>query len=194
MMIALVALPVVALADFGEGASVSDILRDIDPNRRSLFGGTSALAIIAAAAWGLGYFGQPHIIVRCMAIRAVKDIPTARFTGLAWMGISLVGAIAVGLIGRAWFSVHATPLTDPATVFIVLGQVLLHPLALGFLLSAILAAIMRTISAQLLVPGSALTEAFNRLFVRRQAGATELVHSDSLSIGAGAGGCVIAAH
>src|SRR3546814_9527861 len=61
MMIALVALPVVALADFGEGASVSDILRDIDPNMLSLFGGTSALAIISAAAWGLGYFGQPHI-------------------------------------------------------------------------------------------------------------------------------------
>src|SRR3546814_13005616 len=79
----------------------------------SLFGGTSALAIISAAAWGLGYFGQPHIIVRFMAIRSVKDIPTARFIGLAWMGISLVGALAVGLIGRAWFSVHATPLTDP---------------------------------------------------------------------------------
>src|SRR3546814_5859869 len=84
------------------------------------------------------------------------------------MGISLGGAIAVVLIGRAWFSVHATPLTDPETVFIVLGQVLLHPLALGFLLSAILAAIMSTISAQLLVTGSSLTEDFYRLCVRRQ--------------------------
>lgn len=182
MMIALVALPVVALADFGEGASVGDILRDIDPNMLSLFGGTSALAIVSAAAWGLGYFGQPHIIVRFMAIRSVKDIPTARFIGLAWMGISLVGAIAVGLIGRAWFSAHATPLADPETVFIVLGQVLLHPLALGFLLSAILAAIMSTISAQLLVTGSSLTEDFYRLFVRRQAGETEVVTVGRLSI------------
>src|SRR3546814_20395462 len=107
-----------------------------------------------------------------MAFRSVKDIPTARFIGLAWMGISLVGAIAVGLIGRAWFSVHATPLTDPETVFIVLGQVLLHPLALGFLLSAILAAIMSTISAPLLVTGSSLTAAFYRLFVRGTVGGT----------------------
>src|SRR3546814_2307512 len=74
----------------------------------SLFGGTSALAIISAAAWGLGYFGQPHIIVRFMAIRSVKDIPTARFIGLTWMGISLIGAIAVGLIGRAWRSEEHT--------------------------------------------------------------------------------------
>src|SRR3546814_1541083 len=148
----------------------------------SLFGGTSALAIISAAAWGLGYFGQPHIIVRFMAIRSVKDIPTARFIGLAWMGISLVGAIAVGLIGRAYFSVHATPLTDPETVVIVLGQVLLHPLALGFLLSAILAAIMSTISAQLLVTGSSLTEDFYRLFVRRDAGEREIVTVGRLSV------------
>src|SRR3546814_3600358 len=132
----------------------------------SLFGGTSALAIISAAAWGLGYFGQPHIIVRFMAIRSVKDIPTARFIGLTWMGISLIGAIAVGLIGRAWFSAHATTIDDPETVLIVLGQVLLHPLALGFLLSAILAAILSTISAQLLVTGTSLTAGNGRASCR----------------------------
>src|SRR3546814_9608802 len=104
MMIALIALPVVALADFdggGGGASIGDILRDIDPNMLSLFGDTSALAIISAAAWGLGYFGQPHIIVRIMAIRSVKDIPTAGFIGLNWTGLTLNDAIAAGLLGRA---------------------------------------------------------------------------------------------
>src|SRR3546814_16438497 len=98
------------------------------------------------------------------------------------MGISLIGAMAVGLIGCEWFSAHAMTVDDPETVFIVLGQVLLHPLALGFLLSAILAAIMSTISAQLLVTGSSLTEDFYRLFVRREAGAREVVTVGRLSI------------
>ncbi len=182
MMIALIAVPLVALTHFGQSASICDILRDIDPDMLSLFGGTSLLAVISAAAWGLGYFGQPHIIVRFMAIRSVKDIPTARFIGLSWMLISLIGAIAVGLVGRAWFAAHATPIDDPETVFILLGQVLLHPLALGFLLSAILAAIMSTISAQLLVTGSSLTEDFYRLFVRRDAGETEIVTVGRLSV------------
>ena len=182
MMIALVAVPLVALTHFDQSASIGDILRDIDPDMLSLFGGTSLLAVISAAAWGLGYFGQPHIIVRFMAIRSVKDIPTARFIGLSWMLISLIGAIAVGLVGRAWFAAHATPIDDPETVFILLGQVLLHPLALGFLLSAILAAIMSTISAQLLVTGSSLTEDFYRLFVRRDAGETEIVTVGRLSV------------
>src|SRR3546814_690907 len=128
-----------------------------------------------------------------MAIRSVKDIPTARFIGLTWMGISLIGAIAVGLIGRAWFSAHATPIDDPETVFIVLGQVLLHPLALGFLLSAILAAIMSTISAQLLVTGSSLTEDFYRLFVRREAGEREVVTVGRLSLVAVAAGAMLLA-
>src|SRR5690606_34492715 len=182
MMIALVALPVVALADFGKGASVGGILRDIDPNMLSLFGGTSALAIISAAAWGLGYFGQPHIIVRFMAIRSVKDIPTARFIGLAWMGISLLGAIAVGLIGRAFAESNGMAVADPETIFILLGETLFHPLLFGFLLSAILAAVMSTISAQLLVTGSSLTEDFYRLFIRRAASERAIVTVGRLSV------------
>lgn len=182
MMIALAVVPVVALADFDPATSVGAVLRGIDPGMTSFFAGTTALGIVSAAAWGLGYFGQPHIIVRFMAIRSVKDIPTARVIGLSWMAISLIGAIAVGLIGRAWFTAHATPLDDPETVFILLGQVLLHPLALGFLLSAILAAIMSTISAQLLVTGSSLTEDFYRLFVRRNAGEKEVVLVGRLSV------------
>src|SRR3546814_5416049 len=98
------------------------------------------------------------------------------------MGISLIGAMAVGLIGCEWFSAHAMTVDDPETVFILLGQVLLHPLALGFLLSAILAAIMSTISAQLLVTGSSLTEDFYRLFVRRDAGEREIVTVGRLSV------------
>ncbi len=187
MMIALIVVPVAALAGLPEGSSAGAILRGIDPDMTSLFGGTSALAIISAAAWGLGYFGQPHIIVRFMAIRSVKEIPIARRIGMTWMGISLLGAIAVGLVGRAYAESNGIAVADRETIFILLGQILFHPLVFGFLLSAILAAIMSTISAQLLVTGSSLTEDFYRLFVRRAAGEREIVTVGRLSVVAVAG-------
>jgi SSS family solute:Na+ symporter len=187
MMLALIVVPVAALLGLPEGSDAGAILRGIDPNMTSLFAGTTALGIVSAAAWGLGYFGQPHIIVRFMAIRSVKDIPTARRIGMTWMGISLAGAIAVGLIGRAFAQTNGMVVADPETIFILLGETLFHPLVFGFLLSAILAAIMSTISAQLLVTGSSLTEDFYRLFVRRDAGEREIVTVGRLSVVAVAG-------
>ncbi len=182
MMLALVAVPLAALSGLPAGSSAGATLRGTDPGMTSLFGGTTTLAIVSAAAWGLGYFGQPHIIVRFMAIRSVKDIPTARRIGMTWMGISLLGAIAVGLIGRAFAESNGMAVPDPETIFILLGETLFHPLLFGFLLSAILAAIMSTISAQLLVTGSSLTEDFYRLFVRRAASEREIVTVGRLSV------------
>ncbi|MBP6581192.1 MAG: sodium:proline symporter, partial [Sphingorhabdus sp.] len=75
MAIALIVVPLMAWQGLPAGLSVGDTLRVIDPNMTSLFAGTTALGILSTAAWGLGYFGQPHIIVRFMAIRSVKDIP-----------------------------------------------------------------------------------------------------------------------
>jgi SSS family solute:Na+ symporter len=103
------------------------------------------------------------------------------------MGISLIGAIAVGLIGRAFAESNGMAVADPETIFILLGETLFHPLLFGFLLSAILAAVMSTISAQLLVTGSSLTEDFYRLFVRRDAGEREIVTVGRLSVVAVAG-------
>ncbi len=182
MMVALVVVPIAAWNGLDAGISVVEILNGVDPKLTSFFAGTTALGIISALAWGLGYFGQPHIIVRFMAIRSVKDIPAARFIGLTWMGISLMGAIGVAMIGRAYLTYRGATLDDPETIFIILGQMLLPPLLLGFLLSAILAAVMSTISAQLLVTGSSLTEDFYRLFVRRNAGERELVAVGRLSV------------
>jgi len=182
MMVALIVVPAAALLGLPEGSSARATLDAIDPDMTSLLGGTTALAIASAAAWGLGYFGQPHIIVRFMAIRSVKDIPTARRIGMSWMGISLLGAIAVGLIGRAFAESNGMAVADPETIFILLGETLFHPLLFGFLLSAILAAVMSTISAQLLVTGSSLTEDFYRLFIRRAASEREIVTVGRLSV------------
>lgn len=182
MMLALIIVPVVAWGALDADVGPWTILQRIDPNMTSFFAGTTALGIVSTVAWGLGYFGQPHIIVRFMAIRRVEDMPTARRIGLTWMAVSLIGACAVGLIGKALLSYDAIGIEDPETVLVVLGNMLLHPLVFGLLLAAILAAVMSTLSAQLLVTGASLAEDFYRLFVRRDASEREVVTVGRLSV------------
>jgi solute:Na+ symporter, SSS family len=187
MAIALVVVPLMAWQGLSEGVSLGTALNAIDPNMTSLFAGTTALGIISTAAWGLGYFGQPHIIVRFMAIRSVEEMPIARNICMAWMAITLAGAVLVGLIGRVYAQSEGLAVADPETIFILLAGELFAPVAVGFLLAAILAAIMSTISAQLLVTGSSLTEDVYRLFIRREASEKEIVTIGRLSVVAVAG-------
>lgn len=177
MMLALVIMPAVVL--FGEGGGgftqASETLATVDPNFLSLFQGLTLIGFISTVAWGLGYFGQPHIIVRFMAIRSVKDVPTARNIGMSWMAISLAGAVALGVFGRAYVERNGLVLDDAETLFIVLSNLLFHPLVTGFLYAALLAAVMSTISSQLLVASSSLTEDFYRLFLNKKADDKTLV-------------------
>ncbi len=163
MFVALIAVPITAYSllggDFATMIATAEANRQLAPGALSnLFEGIAPMAIISAAAWGLGYFGQPHIIVRFMAIRSVKDLPVARRINMTWMIGGLIGAIATGYIGAAWFAQDAYALKDSETVFIMLSRILFHPLIYGFILAAILAAIMSTISSQLLVTSSSLSE------------------------------------
>lgn len=182
MFIALVLVPVVAIQHLGGITEVNQIVTSINPELMHWVSGTSALAIISALSWGLGYFGQPHIIVRFMAIRSVKDIKTARHIGMSWMLVTIVGAVMTGFVGIAYVAKTQMTLSDPETIFIVFSQLLFHPLISGFLLAAILAAIMSTISSQLLVTSSSLTEDFYKTFVNRSASQTELVIVGRLSV------------
>jgi SSS family solute:Na+ symporter len=182
MAIALVIVPILAWQGLPDDVSLASALTVIDPDLTSLFAGTTALGILSTAAWGLGYFGQPHIIVRFMAIRSVNEMPIARNICMAWMAISLAGAVLVGLIGRVYAHSNGLGVADPETIFILLAGELFAPVAVGFLLAAILAAIMSTISAQLLVTGSSLTEDVYRLFIRRDAGEKEVVAVGRLSV------------
>lgn len=175
MFLALVLVPVVAMIQVGGPAETAEIIRTVDPTRFDLLAGTSAIGIVSALAWGLGYFGQPHIIVRFMALRSVRDVPAARRIGMSWMIVSLLGALGTGLTGLAYATANGLSVADPETIFIILSDVLFDPLISGFLLAAILAAIMSTISSQLLVSSSSLTEDFYGLFVRRSASQKELV-------------------
>ncbi|MFZ5746128.1 MAG: sodium/proline symporter PutP [Pseudomonadota bacterium] len=182
MFVAMILVPIVALSGAGGWESAGEAIRSVDPARLDWFAGASALGMVSALAWGLGYFGQPHIIVRFMAIRSVRDVPTARNIGMSWMLVTLVGALATGLAGLAYMTENSLPLDDPETIFIVLSQLLFNDWVSGFLLAAILAAIMSTISSQLLVSSSSLTEDYYRQFVRRDASQKELVLVGRLSV------------
>ncbi|MEQ8733319.1 MAG: sodium/proline symporter PutP [Rhodospirillaceae bacterium] len=175
MFIALILVPVVTLTQIGGIGELGPQLTAIDPTLTDWFAGTTVLGIISSMAWGLGYFGQPHIIVRFMAIRTIKDVAVARHIGMFWMVVTVIGAVLTGMVGLVYVTNTQAVVDDPETIFIVLSQVLFHPLISGFLLAAILAAIMSTISSQLLVSSSSLTEDFYKTFLRRNASQTELV-------------------
>lgn len=169
MLFAMIIVPIVALTDLGGVTATTNAIRAIDPSMLDITSGMTVLGVVSLLAWGLGYFGQPHIIVRFMAIRSVKDIPTARNIGMSWMIISLIGACVTGIAGRAYVQKTSMTITDPETIFLVFTQFLFHPLVSGFLLAAILAAIMSTISSQLLVVSSSLTKDVYKLFFDKEA-------------------------
>lgn len=184
MMLALIIMPIVILTT-GQGdglVAAGDRLAEIDPNYLSLFDGLTVIGFFSAIAWGLGYFGQPHIIVRFMAVRSVKDVAKARNIGMTWMAISVLGAVGLGILGRAYIERNGIAIDDPETIFMVLADLLFHPLLTGFLYAALLAAIMSTISSQLLVSSSSLTEDFYRLFMNKKASQTQLVKIGRLCV------------
>jgi SSS family solute:Na+ symporter/sodium/proline symporter len=117
-----------------------------------------------------------------MAIRSLADIKVARRIGMSWMLVTVIGAVMTGLFGYIYVTNTSVTLDDPETIFIFLSQILFHPILAGFLLAAILAAIMSTISSQLLVCASSLSEDFYKNFFRRGASQTELVLIGRLSV------------
>ena len=231
MFVALILVPVVTimqLGGFGPTVTALDTLSvDMGGWDKSYLSmipqeslGLAAIGIISTMSWGLGYFGQPHIIVRFMAVRTLKDVATMRRIGMTWMLITVIGAVLTGAAGLAYvksqniqvaddvpvarvveapaetttfdalenidttgaFDDGQVVLGDEETIFILLSQVIFHPYIAGFLLAAILAAIMSTISSQLLVSSSSLTEDFYKIFLRRGASQKELVLVGRLSV------------
>ena len=179
MIFALLLTPVFVVLGTGGVAESVALVEQVDPSKLDFLKGASVVGVISLLAWGLGYFGQPHILARFMAAESARAIPAARRIGMTWMIACLAGAVAVGFFGVAYFAAHpdqAAPVTANAErVFIELSTRLFNPWIAGILLSAILAAIMSTLSCQLLVCSSALTEDFYKGFVRTRAGQRELV-------------------
>jgi len=192
MLLALIVIPIAALFEIGGWNEAIQIVGQINPEHFNMVKGIGFLAIISSVAWGLGYFGQPHIIVRFMAIKSAKDVPKARLIGMTWMVLGLYGAILTGFIGLAFISSQDVAmlsnlginvitengiqvLEDPEKIFIAFSQILFNPFVSGVLLAAILAAIMSTIDSQLLVSSSAVAEDFYKSIFRRKATDKELI-------------------
>ncbi|TDS79440.1 sodium/proline symporter PutP [Comamonas sp. JUb58] len=180
MITALLLAPVIAwLAVQGQLQPGQDLHAIVSAEKFDLLRGASVAGIVSLLAWGLGYFGQPHILVRFMAASSVQTIPAARRISMTWMVLCLGGAVAVGFIGIPYFAAHpegaAAVNANAETVFMEITKQLFNPWIAGALLAAILAAVMSTLSCQLLVCSSALTEDIYRVFLRKQASQTELV-------------------
>jgi len=129
--------------------------------------------IISSMAWGLGYFGQPHILVRFMSIKSIEKLKKSMSIAIIWVFLSLSGAVTVGFIGIAMFNNLADG--EEEKVFIYMISELFNPWFGGILLAAIFSAIMSTIDSQLLVSSSALSEDFYNKVIRKEASEKEIV-------------------
>ncbi|QHS24190.1 sodium/proline symporter PutP [Virgibacillus sp. MSP4-1] len=209
MFAALIILPIVAIQELGGWQQTlnkaGELSTQMGTNHLEMVSSVAMIGIISSLAWGLGYFGQPHILVRFMGLKSHRDVPKARFIGISWMVLGLFGSIFAGLAGFAYIgsmdasvlagenvklasvledgtAVNFPLLDDEESIFILLSQMLTNPIIAGILLAAILSAIMSTIDSQLLVSSSALAEDFYKGIFRKNATDKELVTIARLSI------------
>lgn len=184
MFLAIVLVPLVGMIAFGGCDAVMTRLATTAPNLLEMAPDTSTtgiIGIISALAWGIGYFGQPHILVRFMAIGDPTELKKSKHIAMTWVVISLAAAVLVGLVGKV---IIPTPLVgaDSEKVFLVMSRQLFPPFASGLILSAVLAAIMSTASSQLLVTASAISKDFYHTFVRKNASDKELIYVSRLTV------------
>jgi len=179
MIFALILTPLIAIMAVGGLSDSLAVIQAKSTENLDMFKGLNVVAVLSLLGWGLGYFGQPHILARFMAADSHRSIRTARRIGMAWMILCLAGAVAVGFFGIAYFQNNpgeASGVTQNGErVFIELARILFNPWVAGILLSAILAAVMSTLSCQLLVCSSAQTEDLYKGFLRKNASQKELV-------------------
>ncbi|KMW74934.1 proline:sodium symporter PutP [Photorhabdus luminescens subsp. luminescens] len=179
MIFALILTPIIVIFSVGGIDTSLALIAAKSPAYMDMFKGLNFIAIISLLGWGLGYFGQPHILARFMAADSHHTIRKARRISMTWMVLCLAGTIAVGFFGIAYFEMHpelsGSVTANRERIFMELAVVLFNPWIAGILLSAILAAVMSTLSCQLLVCASALTEDLYKPFIRKSASQKELV-------------------
>ncbi len=169
MLIALASVPLLVTMDAGGVSAAAAKIESLNPELLNPFTSASGeplgfMVIIGLMGWGLGYFGQPHVLARFKAIRSANETGVAAVIGVSWTFFGYLMAITVGFCGLVFFS---DPLADPEKVFITLTSVIFHPLVAGILLAAILAAIMSTVDSQLLVCSAALAEDLYPMMVKK---------------------------
>lgn len=185
MSAALLIVPLAALD--GSLTDLPQQLAAINPELLTLFADAKGepmtfIGIVSLVAWGLGYFGQPHILARFKASRSNQDLVTARRIAVVWTALSMFGAMLVGLVGLLYVTNNGLTLDDSEKVFMLLVNAMFHPVVAGILLAAILAAIMSTADSQLLVSSSAWAEDIYKQHINPAASSEKIVWIGRVSV------------
>ncbi|WP_067585044.1 sodium/proline symporter PutP [Endozoicomonas ascidiicola] len=180
MSVAMLIVPIYALEVVGGSGQLMSELQSMDAHFTNLFTNRqgesiSWITIVSLLGWGLGYFGQPHILARFKAIKQIEQLPSARRIAVSWTAVCMVGALMVGIAGLVYTQKQGIVLADPEAILMLLVNLLFHPVIAGILLAAILAAIMSTADSQLLVCSTAVAEDFYRHFFHRAASQKEML-------------------
>ncbi len=186
MFFTIILVPVTGIIASGGPTASYDKLHALNENFFSFFTDATGetltfTAIISLLAWGLGYFGQPHILVRFMGIRSAKDIPQAINIATVWVIFSLFFSVMSGLVGRLVLG-DSLKGVNSETVFMALSGQYFNSIVAGVIIAAILGAIMSTSSSQLLVTASAITTDFYHAILRKEASPQELVNVSRISV------------
>lgn len=184
MFFALAVLPFIMVAELGGFGNVFENLKQVDPHFLNIMkttGGGGAISFIAVAsniAWGLGYFGQPHILARFMAIKSTQEIKISRKIAMVWVTISLAASVFVGILGR----IYRPDIADPEKIFMISVDALLVPILAGLFLAAILAASMSTADSQLLVTASTVSEDIYKQYLNKDATDDQMIKVGRISV------------
>ncbi len=180
MSAALLIVPVTVLEVTGGAEQVFTEIEQLNPHLTNMFTDVqgealSIISVLSLLGWGLGYFGQPHIMARFKAVQSSSQLTLARRIAVSWTGICMLGALLVGLTGIIYTQRQGLVLDDPEAIFMLMVNTLFHPVIAGILLAAILAAIMSTADSQLLVCSTAVAEDFYRNMLRPNASQGEML-------------------
>lgn len=184
---AAVFVPLVTVHALGGFGATADKISAISPTVMSMVRDVkgqplSAIVIVSSLAWGLGYFGMPHILVRFMAIKKPDELKDSRRIAMVWVIISLASAVLTGVVGHVFTADHLLVGNAAETIFMVIVQSLFISFLAGVMLSAILAAIMSTAASQLLVAASGLTGDFYKAFLHKKASSRAMVRAGRFSV------------
>lgn len=199
MFVAIVLVPALVICSAGGFAATVDGLNEINPYLQSLFTNASTakaagfIGLASCMAWGLGYFGMPHILVRFMSIDNPAEVKGSRRIAMTWVTISLAAAAVIGLVFHLYLKQKGLSLEavggDPEKSFIIMingifSSGFIVRVFAGILLSAIMAAIMSTADSQLLVSASSFSNDFYKVVLRKNATNRELLVVSRLAVGA----------
>ena len=173
MVLALIIVPALAYVDVGGIGGISRAMTDVQKSIMPEGEQPGILLIISAMAWGLGYFGQPHILARFMSVKSVGKLAESMTIAIVWVFLSLGGAVLIGFVGIGMFDNLVDGEEEKVFIYMI-GRVA-HPWLAGIMLAAILSAIMSTIDSQLLVSSSALTEDFYQKAIKKNASEKEII-------------------